>query len=87
LVCPENFFEMTTSTPTPRRQHFRENIFRCPFQSKSAPRCLSPQLLDASYVTVSVCSILIVSRIYPCPARSPSIKVKNQSQTGVSFYL
>ena len=35
----------------PRRQHFREKRFRCPFHSKSAPRnrCPPPQLFDVSY--------------------------------------
>jgi hypothetical protein len=37
----------------PRRQHYREKIFRCPFHSKSAPQSLPPpQLLDASYAPV-----------------------------------
>ena len=38
--------------PLPRRQHFCEKFFRCPFHSKSAPRnrCPPPpQLFDASY--------------------------------------
>jgi hypothetical protein len=37
--------------PPPRRQHFREKIFRCFFYSKSAPQILPslPQLLEASY--------------------------------------
>jgi hypothetical protein len=53
LVCPENFFEMTSP---PRRQHFRGKIFRCLFYSKSAPQSLAPppQLLEASYAPDSV---------------------------------
>jgi hypothetical protein len=38
--------------PFPRRQHFREKFFRCPFHSKSAPRnrCPPPPpTFDASY--------------------------------------
>jgi hypothetical protein len=36
LVCPENFLRCPPPT-TPRRQHLREKIFRCPFLFEKCP--------------------------------------------------
>ena len=44
------------SPPPPRRQHFRENVFRCPFQYPKVPLEAGatplPQSFDASYAPV-----------------------------------
>jgi hypothetical protein len=46
VVYPENFFGMSGKffwdELPPRRQHFREKIFRCLFYSKSAHQSLAP---------------------------------------------
>jgi hypothetical protein len=40
--------------PSPRRQHFRENFFRCPFQYPKVPlEAGAPQSFDASYAPVA----------------------------------
>jgi hypothetical protein len=40
----------TGKPPPPRRQHFREKFFRCPFQYPKVPlEPMPPQSFDASY--------------------------------------
>jgi hypothetical protein len=51
-------FIFPSLTPLPRRQHFRETFFRCPFHFKSAPRNRPPpQLFDASYTPALIYTI------------------------------
>jgi hypothetical protein len=50
LHPPPQLYMLATAQP-PRRQHFREKFFRCPFHSKSAPRNRAPipPIFYASY--------------------------------------
>ena len=58
MVRREN---VSSSTP-PRRQHFRENFFRCPFQYPKVPleAVPPPQSFDASYALVRYTYFLIL---------------------------